>query len=795
MLPVNSRVWCTMSGKQTSGDCRSISLAVVLLLFFCIALAGAADCPSGCSCLQPADAKEKGYDPCGGQLSSCGNDVLQRTLYCYKTPPLSFVPRTLQTLVIATTTTQPGTCAAGCSCMLEADAKEKFGTYSRCSETPCYTVYTGSTSLKAYCFRQGTPPVTTTPVPSCPQGCTCLSDVTAKERYGTYTRCTDTVCGYDMPANRVAAYQVPKYCVKQGSTTPVCPEGCTCITDAMAKQRYGDYTRCSENACGYEQDQTAKYCTKPGSTTPVCPEGCNCLTDGMAKERYGTFTRCSAEVCGYEPGAPTNALASNQIPKYCVKGGSTPVCPGGCACLSDEDAKLKGLTERCDTSQTPCGYKADTGTTTALRRIPLYCYKIPTDATPVCSPGCYCLQEADARLKFGPGNYSQCQADICGYDPSATTANGLPKYCFKPTVTPASLACPPGCYCVHEVDMKNKFGPNNYTQCRQEPCLFDMTVGEPAYCFRPTVPVSGTPTPEGCRPGCFCLDDAAAKEKGLSPCGGVMTSCGYDEMNQRLLYCFGEASAPSCVYDYQNNICTGYCRLGSTCGLLASQKDATGKVVYAACGCTEPPATPCAYDAQKNACTGTCQTGAACSVVGKNVDEKTGATIPVCGCPQQTSCVYDYSKEACAGTCTVTGENCQLNTIYRDPSTGKVTFAECHCKGSGAENCAFNAQNYCIGNCPQGGQCANTSVVDASGKMTFLCTCAGGSNCVLTANNECSGTCVTGAPCARIISKDDSGNEKVSCGCGGISPVSSVTRQPGVFGGIADFFTRLFGGK
>jgi hypothetical protein len=67
--------------------------------------------------------------------------------------------------------------------------------------------------------------------------------------------------------------------------------------------------------------------------------------------------------------------------------------------------------------------------------------------------------------------------------------------------------------------------------------------------------------------------------------------------------------------------------------------------------------------------------------------------------------------------------------------------------------------------------------------------------CVLAANNECTGTCVTGAPCARIISKDERGNENVSCGCGGISPVSSVTRQPGVFGGIADFFNRLFGGK
>ena len=168
--------------------------------------------------------------------------------------------------------------------------------------------------------------------------------------------------------------------------------------------------------------------------------------------------------------------------------------------------------------------------------------------------------------------------------------------------------------------------------------------------------------------------------------------------------------------------------------------------------------------------------------------------------PAAEPCSYNYDKEACVGTCTTTGDNCQLNTIYRDPTTGKVTYAECHCKGSGAENCAFNAENYCVGNCQQGGQCANTSLVDASGKMTFICTCANGSNCVLTANNECSGTCVTGAPCSRIISKDDSGNEKVSCGCGGISPVGgtpvgTVTRQPGFLDGIAGFFNKLFGGK
>lgn len=42
-------------------------------------------------------------------------------------------------------------------------------------------------------------------------------------------------------------------------------------------------------------------------------------------------------------------------------------------------------------------------------------------------------------------------------------------------------------------------------------------------------------------------------------------------------------------------------------------------------------------------------------------------------------CCYDYEKGVCVGPCPK-GQVCQLNTIYRDPRTGKVIYAECHCK-------------------------------------------------------------------------------------------------------------------
>jgi hypothetical protein len=637
--------------------------------------------------------------------------------------------------------------------MLEADAKAKFGIYSRCSETPCYTVTTGSAQLKAYCFRQGT--TTTTPVPSCPVGCSCISEATAKARGGTWSRCSVEVCGYEQSTATLAAVvNVPKYCMKQETTTPLCPVGCTCLTDADAKERYGDYSR------------------------------------------------CSADVCGYELSATANALAATQVPKYCVKQGSAPVCPDNCACISDEDAKLKGLTDPCDTSRTPCGYRSvDATTASAAQRISLYCYKLPTTTT-TCPPGCNCLSEAKAKERYG--TYTRCSEEICGKEviPAANgvAAYSVPQFCVKQGATPV---CPQGCYCLQEAEATLKFGTGNYTRCSADVCGYDPSAttanGIPKYCFKPVGAVSATAPV--CPQGCTCTTNATAAEKGLTFCGGILTPCGYNEDKQPL-YCFKESPATACIYDYQKNTCTGTCDQGYTCGLKASKKDATGKVVYAVCGCTGQPATPCAYDALKNACTGTCQTGVGCSVVGKNVDEKTGATTLVCGCPQQTSCSYNYDNNACAGTCTVTGENCQLNTIYRDPATGKVTYGECYCKGGDVtQTCACDAASgSCTGTCADGAKACTMveKTTDASGKVVCSrCDCR--DTCVLNADNTCSGICLLNQqPCARIVAKDESGQEKVSCGCGGSQPVTpsvAVTREAGIFEVIGSFFSKLFGGK
>ena len=137
--------------------------------------------------------------------------------------------------------------------MVESAAKDKFGVYTRCSDSPCASAVTGAAQINAYCFRQGTITTTPTPAQTCP-GAAAASVKRPHRHKVDWSRCSADICGYEQSTATLAAViQVPKYCMKQQETTPVCPEGCTCLSDASATQRYGTYTRCSADICGYEQ--------------------------------------------------------------------------------------------------------------------------------------------------------------------------------------------------------------------------------------------------------------------------------------------------------------------------------------------------------------------------------------------------------------------------------------------------------------------------------------------------------------------------------------------------------------
>lgn len=44
----------------------------------------------------------------------------------------------------------------------------------------------------------------------------------------------------------------------------------------------------------------------------LCPSGCECLTEGGAREKFGNYEKCSEDICGYD-------YTTTEIPKYCYQ--------------------------------------------------------------------------------------------------------------------------------------------------------------------------------------------------------------------------------------------------------------------------------------------------------------------------------------------------------------------------------------------------------------------------------------------------------------------------------------------
>lgn len=237
-----------------------------------------------------------------------------------------------------------------------------------------------------------------------------------------------------------------------------------------------------------------------------------------------------------------------------------------------------------------------------------------------CAQGCECLTEAEAKAKFG--QYAKCTEKACGSEQAVGAAALVPKYCFKP----AAPKCPAGCVCLTEEDAK-KYG---YERCpdQQKPCGYDQQQ-RPLYCYR-------EPASTKCPAGCECLTAEQAKALGYDRfCRNEQVRCGRDE---------------SGVPKYCYAVPTGTCPAGCTC--LSKEEGYKKGLAF----CRDEKGNP-----------------VRCGVISEVYGEykycfQTGG-----------ECRYDYEKNACVGPCSK-GQVCQLNTIYRDPETGKVTYAECHCK-------------------------------------------------------------------------------------------------------------------
>jgi hypothetical protein len=168
-----------------------------------------------------------------------------------------------------------------------------------------------------------------------------------KEQPGSYELCSNAACGYE-PAESTANVLVRKYCYRK-VTVPACPAGSVCLlpedaekTGVVPSGRV--YTVCGAVAAdgaasgtGYQKNL---YCYEKQQSTGVCGAGSECMTEAQAKEKFGEFSTVSRAPCGYEfvrTAASTSTAATPkytavntaavEIPKYCIRPGSVSETP------------------------------------------------------------------------------------------------------------------------------------------------------------------------------------------------------------------------------------------------------------------------------------------------------------------------------------------------------------------------------------------------------------------------------------------------------------------------------------
>jgi len=574
---------------------------VLLLIGAVPAVLALADCPAGCSCMLPADAKRYDYGYCGGKQQICGYDRTQQAMYCYATPTAT-------------------SCPSGCECLSDAAAKSRFGSYVKCSESACGFEPTAVAMIPRYCVKKAPDiPVTSqtttlVPAPVCPAGCECIPEAQAQQQPNTYMRCSETPCSQLVTGSAL----IKNYCYKKTQTT-VCPQGCTCMPEAKAKEAYGTYERCSDTLCSSAPNTATaagaapapEYCFRQKVAPSVCPQGCDCITPDDAKAKYGVIPdRCSSDICGYyQPVTAANAA----VAKYCFRkpAGTTPapeVCPSGCSCMAVEDAKkLEYSVNYCNNVQTSCGYDN-------LQR-PLFCFGPYTPAQPTCV--------YDTEKNTCAGSCSEGYS--CGLVYAKKDDAGK--------VTEGACRCipPPVSSCVYDTAKNTCAGtcPNG-GQCTQ--VGLSQNVG-------------AAPVPQcGC-PNAVCYFDYA-KDNCAGTCPGSNGACQLNTMYRNAVtgkteyadcHCKGkpagggtsETATPpagsSCTCDPSKG-CTGSCPEGLTCYMTETTTDALGKISCSACNCKEI----CRL-APDGTCTGGCPDGSPC-VLQTYTDPASGASKSGCGC-------------------------------------------------------------------------------------------------------------------------------------------------------------------
>ena len=453
------------------------ALLVLAVLLLIIPHGMAAECSSGCTCLSPEDAKKLGYEDCSAKQVLCSYDSAQRPMYCYQKPVSLVVPgRTLVPITITTTTTTPTACPTGCECLPDDEARKRYGNFEHCSDTPCAKVVLGSTSIVSYCSKP-----TPTLYPACPSGCECMNEVQARERFVTYERCSDSQCA----ATTAAASNFPPYCYRASVTVqPLCTSPCECMTEATARSMFGEngYSRCSATPCGSESMTTAaavvsKYCIQQtAAVLPAgqCQAGCSCMSEATAKAKGYPPCRGVRTACGYD---------ASQVQLFCYEvvpdtactfnyqnGACTGSCQQGYSCSviaqeKDATGAVKYGVCGCQPPASECSYNANLNACTGTCKEGTCAVTGKTkDANGAEQPVCGCHTESctfdyakDACTGSCAAGSGICQLNTIYRDAAGKTiygechCKGLPEQTTPATVTvtktpqvPATCTCTGG---------------------------------------------------------------------------------------------------------------------------------------------------------------------------------------------------------------------------------------------------------------------------------------------------------------------------------------------------------------
>ena len=295
-----------------------LSILLLISLLAAPVIAATVTCPSDCTCLLPAEAKNLGLPGyCNGKQVICATDG-KIDKYCYArtvtVTTITTVPQMIVTGFHTVPTTVPEfvKCSPGCSCKYEPLGK--MANYTLCGGTQ-HLCGMDRNDIPMYCYvtpqhpstgeevitvdNNVLPVVTKVPPPltapftqgstvSCGSGCTCLLLEDAAKKGLKYCGGKQASCSVSSGLTPTGAPKEMRYCftipaltapitnvsrvavVDQTTVSPLavtkeCPKGCSCLDEKTIRDKGYFYCSTDRTECGLEASGEPLYCAKTES--------------------------------------------------------------------------------------------------------------------------------------------------------------------------------------------------------------------------------------------------------------------------------------------------------------------------------------------------------------------------------------------------------------------------------------------------------------------------------------------------------------------------------------------------